>query len=140
MIVSAACYSQDMNCNILYYNDAASSYWRYIVFDNVYNTDKMYEILVKELKDRGFGKITVNEKTHQLSSEKTLGLNIEFTFSVYDSNYNPLLTQPKNTIGFCAHIYSYIIYELPVDIKVYARNKIPQLQEELLSSLKSCKK
>ncbi|MCX6156969.1 MAG: hypothetical protein NTY74_03205 [Ignavibacteriae bacterium] len=140
LVTSPVCYSQEENYNILYCNDATSSYWRYITFENMYNVDKMLEILVKELKERGFKVISYNDKTHYISSEKELCLNINFTFCVYDSNFNPLLTQPKNTIGFCAHIYSYIIYELPVDIKVYARNKIPQLQEELLSSLKSCKK
>ena len=118
----------------------ASSYWRYIAFENVYSADKMYGILVKELKERGFGEITVNEKTHQITSEKALGLNIIFTFCVYDSNYNPLLSQTKNTIGFSAHVYSYVISELPVDVKVYARNHIPQLQEELIESIQICRK
>jgi hypothetical protein len=140
LFTSSVCYSQDANYNILYNNDAESSYWRYIVFDNVYNVDKMLEILAKELKERGFEKIIVDEKTHQLSSEKELGLNINFTFCVYDSNFNPLLSQPNNTIGFSAHIYSYVIYELPVDIKVYARNKIPQLQEDLIALFMSYKK
>lgn len=140
LIVSEVSYSQDVEYNILYCKDYESSYWSYVVLDNVFDADKITGILVKELKERGFEKISFNNKIHYIYSEKELGLNINFTFCVYDSNFDPLLSQPKNTIGFCAHIYSYVINELPVDIKVYARNYIPQLHGELLLSLKSFKK
>ncbi|MFZ4590880.1 MAG: hypothetical protein ACOYN6_07775 [Ignavibacteria bacterium] len=70
-----------------------------------------------------------------MSAEKELVLNVEFSFAIYDSNHSPLLTQPKNTIGFSAHISVAENCNFPEDIRVYARNHIPELQEELIKAI-----
>jgi len=132
--------SQPLSYDIIYSRDSDKSYWRYIVFDNIYDYSKVINKLFQEFKTRGFTKICFSEEYHCLSAEKELALNVVFTFVVYDSNHSPLLTQPKNTIGFSAHIFVADFCNYPEDIRVYARNHIPELQEELLSVLQPCKR
>lgn len=140
LLLSAAALPQELSYTVIYSRDTDKSYWHYIAFGNLYDYDKMINILCSELKTRGFTKIYFSEEYHRLSAERELVPNIEFSFSVYDSEHSPLLTQPPNTIGFAARINPVESFNFLEDIRTYARTRIPELQEELLSTIQPCKK